>query len=361
MSKFPSVWPRAECRIVVRQQRGAALLITAILLASVVVVAVVVAGRLSVAEMSDTRLHNDAHEALLLAESGLEIAVDRYAGGIACGSLNSAPYNVARELVAGSGKTLQITSGGVTTDYDGVTALARVTQCRVQVTGRISSTNVSRSIQGIIDKNLIGGGASATTTANADFDLPAGAATPTNWGLAAAEFDTNGGIGCSKSAYLRKSAAGQADTGNQTNTVIPQFSVFAPTTITVTFDYRVNANVAIGTATQGIFNFAVRDTTGTYYTSADINVASTRNDGQPAASPYSPCNTGYAAGRGTGTISVTGAGTKTMNAARLRIRSSATGTTRSEIWLDNIEYVNNTGIGGSRPVVWRDCSTAACL
>ena len=130
----------------VRQQRGAALLITAILLASVVVVAVVVAGKLSVSEMTDSRLHNDAHEAMLLAESGLEIAVDRYAGGIACGSLNSVPYNVARELVAGSGKTLQITTGGVTTNFDGVTPLARVTQCRVQVTGRIGSTNVSRSI-----------------------------------------------------------------------------------------------------------------------------------------------------------------------------------------------------------------------
>ncbi len=352
-----------------RRQRGAALVIAAIVVTIVVAFAVTVAGSFTRSETRDTYHHNDSVEATMLAETGLEVALWRFAQGTACGSLAGAPFNVAREVVSGSGKTFQFTNG-VATKFDGATALP-VTQCRVQSTGAVSATNVRQVVQAIIDRNIIGGIGNGTFDSPVNSVTPGASSVPTNWtGITTANVDdtllagptmAGGGMDCSRSLYAFKLAG----TTTRTNTVAidstTRFSVTRPATITVTYDYRVNANSTGNTARV---RFSLN---GTTFTSGYANRVRTFTPAKtvPSKGTYSPCSTGYSGTRGTTTISTGGSGTLAVTSVRIDLEVLGTvSANQREIWLDNVELVDTTGtrtaLGAWRVVTWHDCRTETC-
>ena len=129
-----------------RRQRGAAALMTTLFLLIVVAMAVLVSLGMSGSDMSDSSSQHSSVSALFLAESGLERARRRFFDGTVCTSLGvDGPHNL--------GQGSFIVNSGVNTDFDGVTVLP-VNQCRVQVTGRITATNVARTIEGVIQMGV---------------------------------------------------------------------------------------------------------------------------------------------------------------------------------------------------------------
>ena len=124
------------------RQRGAAALMTTLFLLIVVAMAVLVSLSMSGSDMSDSSSQHNSVSALFLAESGLERARQRFSSGTACTSLGvDGPHNL--------GQGSFTVNSGVGTNFDGVTILP-VNQCRVQATGRIATSNVSRTIEGVI-------------------------------------------------------------------------------------------------------------------------------------------------------------------------------------------------------------------
>jgi len=105
-------------------------------------VVLVIAHQMAATDVHDSGAQNLSVEAVFLAESGLERARRRFGDGTACTALGvDGPHNL--------GQGSFTVNSGATTDFDGVTVLP-VNQCRVQVTGRITATNVARTIEGII-------------------------------------------------------------------------------------------------------------------------------------------------------------------------------------------------------------------
>ena len=369
-------------------QRGQGLIIAAVLMITVVAFAVSVVGRMSAGQTRDTYYFNQSLQALMLAESGVEYALKQFVAGTACTSLGSASTYA---LASGDTGTFQIVSGA-TSDLTGTAFPAYVTtRCKVTVTGLMASTKVSRTIQAVIDKNLIGG------LANPDFNVPGGTSTPTGWGFSAGQFDTLGGPddvsatqskSCSTSAYNRKTGT-SAVSYTRTQTLTAQFSVVPsvanPTILTVAFDYRVNSDQAPASDTNPPqFGFQVRAGGGTFsstFTSGGSTISpyafkSPIPTGSPpyTTAPYSPCDTGYPGigtatptSRGSVTITITGTGsTKAVDQAGFTLNNPANSPTDShrEMWLDNIEITDTTpaGVtakGSARVVQWLDCSAAA--
>jgi Tfp pilus assembly protein PilX len=140
------------------KQRGVASVITVVLLAIVVMLVLLVSVRVSTSGVNDTLNQSDSVAALFLAESGLENATQRLSSATA-----SCDATLA-SIVSGLGAGGFSIDSGFNTDYDNVSALP-ATQCRVQVTGTVSASNVSRTVQGIVE---IGSGASGISLDNSD-------------------------------------------------------------------------------------------------------------------------------------------------------------------------------------------------
>jgi len=144
------------CRL--DKHRGMVSVITVVLLAIVIMLVLLLSIRISTTGVNDTLNQSDSVAALFLAESGLENAIQR---------LNSSTATCDTTLastISGMGKGGFSIQSGLNTDYDGVTALP-ANQCRVQVTGTVMATNISRTIQGIVQ---IGAGASGISLNSAD-------------------------------------------------------------------------------------------------------------------------------------------------------------------------------------------------
>ncbi len=369
-------------------QRGQALVIAALLMVTVAAFAVTVVGRMSAGQTRDTYYFTQSVEALLLAESGVEYALKQFVAGTACTSLGGATQY---SIISGYEGTFQIVSGAAS-DLTGTAFPAYVTtRCRVTVTGTVASTNVTRTIQAVIDKNLIGG------LANPDFNVPGGTTTPTGWGLAAGQFDTLGGPddvstiqskACSTSVYNRKTGT-TAVTVTKSQTLSAQFSVVPTATdstiLTVAFDYRVNSDQAPASDTNPpTYTFQVR-AGGSPFSSTFTTGGSTispyafkspipTSNPPYTTAPYSPCATGYPgigtatpASRGSVNITITGTGTtKAVDQVTITLTNPANSPTDShrEMWLDNIEITDTTpaGVtakGSARVVQWMDCSAPA--
>lgn len=371
-----------------RARRGQALVIAALLMVTVAAFAVTVVGRMSAVQTRDTYHFTQSVEALMLAESGVEYALKQFVAGTACTSLGGA---TTYSIISGYEGSFQIVSGAAS-DLTGTAFPAYVTtRCRVTVTGTVASTNVTRTIQAVIDKNLIGG------LANPDFNVPGGTTTPTGWGLAAGQFDTLGGPddvsaiqskACSTSVYNRKTGT-SAVTVTKSQTLSAQFSVVPTATdstiLTVAFDYRVNSDQAPASDTNPpTYTFQVR-AGGSPFSNTFTTGGSTISPyafkspiptGNPpyTTAPYSPCDTGYPGigtatptSRGSVNITVTGTGTtKAVDQVTITLTNPANSPTDShrEMWLDNIEITDTTpaGVtakGSARVVQWMDCSAPA--
>jgi hypothetical protein len=391
-----------------RAQRGMVLLITVVLVIALAAFAATMIGSSASSDITDSSLQGYSVEAQFAAETGIERALKQWATGSAC----TAAALGAANITVVAGRTFTTTVRG-TTDFDGVNLPA--SQCRIQVVGTVTGTNVTRTLQAILDRNLLG-------ASNPGFDrLPLGAPLlPTGWAGGAGRWDATGGPdpsppppnlsppNCSYSAYAVKGNNGGDGWNYGQFTLNPQFTVSSGQTITVLFNYRLLriGNAADNTCAtnpavpgvsppaartcagqvgnrDGAFCFGLRDTAGNVYNSTVLEV-NMNNPGAPLTgttvgttpnclapttqqvpAAYGTCANLYQAGATTGKQSVTitipaGApATRTMQIVSWQTYLRTAGNAR-EAWIDNIEFVNATGLKVARPQYWRDCAVQAC-
>ncbi len=124
------------------RQAGAVNLLAVLFLIAVIMTVLGITMTMNASSILDSNQQGNSVQALLLAESGVENAIQRFLT-TACGSL-------AQTVTQGNG-TITI-GAGAGTDFDGVTALA-ANRCRVAVGAQITGTSVVRNIEAIIEKS----------------------------------------------------------------------------------------------------------------------------------------------------------------------------------------------------------------
>jgi len=393
------------------RERGASLLIPVVVVVTVGAFAVIVAARQSGADIYGTDAQADSVEALLLAETGVERALRRFFGGAACSNagLSENLTDLTSIGLGTSGRSISVTAGA-NSDLDFGGAALPATQCRIQVTGQVTASNVARTLQAIVDRsdNLIG------SPLVAGFDNPAGAVNPAaSWSGGA--YDYTGGLpaagnppNCTRSAYAVKARGGGGSTAaTSVGTAPVSFTVNRPVTLLATFDYRIvripnSGSNACTTnsggggcpgardatspefAGDGEICFTLRDTAGVTYDSTRSEVDNALNLGGsydvpppgctpttqqlPVHSSYTPCSRRYNYSGGTGGGSFTGratvrwtfagAGTLAFDTVWFRLYIPGGGNPR-EMWIDNVLLQPSTGaIAGV--AAWRDCAVTSC-
>lgn len=362
-------------------QRGAGMLIAVLLVLTVAAFAVLVAASQSGDDIQATDANADSLQALYLAETGIERALKRFATGTACGA--GLAETISDLSTLGLGTTgYSITLGnGVTTDFAGA-ALAPNTQCRIAVTARVIASNVTRTIQAIVDRNLLEG------PDNPTFNNPLTAGlTPSGWtGINPANaFAPNGGPdgaapNCRRAAWTaRNNPGGAANNRRATASAAVQITVTPGSRTDVWFHRRVitravNCGAALpgagpaagawpgvcgasGMASSVCIRMVGTGGAGNW---AVVSHANTAGAGTAACpSTFNPCQTSYQAGapgtKLTGFVLMAGATSITQIQYWLRLQNAG----RKELFLDGIEATNPTAVGAAYVKVWRDCSTAA--
>jgi hypothetical protein len=388
-----------------RRQRGASLLIPVVLIVTVGAFAVIVAAGQSGADIEGTNVQADSTEALFLAETGIERATRRFlaAGVCSAAGLSENLANLATIGIA-AGRTITI-AAGTASDQDFSGAALPATQCRIQATGTVTASNVSRTVQAIIDRseNLIGG------PLVAGFDNPAGTGAAASW--TGGSYDYTGGLpataldppNCTRGAYAVKARGGGTNTGSSVGTAPVSFTVNRPVTLRVRFDYRmfrvpngdagcnsasgggacagaVDGNSPEGAGAEGQICFTLRDSAGVTYNSQRAEIDNSQNLGgsndvvtpptclpssqqSPLHTRHTPCSDRYnwsGGGLDTATVDFIFGGTGTLSFDRFGFKLYIpTSGNAFEMWIDNIVLQPSTGatagIAG-----WRDCSVIAC-
>jgi hypothetical protein len=374
-------------------QRGVALLIAVLIILAVAAFAAMTAGPMAAGDVTDSAYQGSSIEALYAAGSGLERAMKQFETGTACASLGTTQTVVA-------GRTFT-TGAGVATAFDGLTAL-QSSQCRVQSTGNVSGSSASRKLQAILDRNML-------VRRNSTFDLPAGVGGATNW--TATKWDYTGGtntIGtpaafkCGRAVYAMHGRASggnnAAAIGQLVDTTNGLFTVTGADTVTARFNLRAirignagsNANDTIDATvpTMGTGDVNVRVqlvdsalviSNSTVISETVVNPGAPLNARVASATPttqgfpgdYPTCNSFYATGIPSSkrqvTLSVSGAGTRTITTVTLQIFIPKNGPSgiASEAWVDNVELFANTAapvsaVGGGQLAEWRDCAVSSC-
>jgi hypothetical protein len=381
------------------RQRGAGLLIPVVLVITVAAFAVIVAASQAGGDIQGSDANADSLQALLLAETGIERQLKRFAAGTACTALGDDPGTVPVEATHAISDLNTIGLGlgvysiafvnGLTNDFAGGNLPA--TQCRIAVTARVVASNVVRTVHAIVDRNLLEGPDNPPGPDNPAFDnplwtgAPPGPA-PSAWVLSAGNrYAMNGGPdgtfpNCRRSAWLARGnqPANPANDRRASGTLNVAFTVTPGSTTTISFHRRFvdrgvgcPADVAglpvVGfpcpaAATQGTICFRMTGTGGAgVWTSANHDINPVPGPGIAACpTTFNPCATSYQAGYPTkitlpGLVMV-GATSVATFSYHMRVQNGG----RKEMFLDNIEVTNPTAVGAAHVKVWRDCSTAAC-
>lgn len=376
-------------------QHGASLLIPVVLVITVAAFAAVVAATQSGGDVQATSAAADSIEALVLAETGVERAMKRFASGTACSALGETITDLSS--LGLTGRTLSV-SVGPSSNLDFNLAALSGTQCRIEVAAQIDRSKVLRTVQAIIDL-----GSLAAHT----FNAPAGAGAPTGWTGGA--YDYTGGpdpsgaspAACSRAAYAVRARSG-GSTASSAGTATASFTVSLPATILVDFDYRIiqvgnsgstacNSSAGGGACpgaadatspggSDGQICMTMRDTPGgatynstTYGVEVSAVVANTvapaactpTTQQSPTPAVYTPCSTKYNVSgaavlpqQGTVRFALAGSGNVAFDRVgfNLYIPGGAQG---KELWVDNITFTLGGG-GVAMPKLWRDCSASAC-
>ena len=307
------------------RQRGAVGLVAALFLILVVLIMGQVTLRLAATGANDSLLTHDGVAALLLAESGLERAAGLLSvDSAACGSALAGTWGYA-----GGEVTIEDLGGGFVTDFDG-SALA-AGRCRVRATGTAGLFDAQRTVEAIIGTdagNLLG--------TNADFnDRYCGfpICPPRGW-LPLFGWWSFDGVDGTPAAEITKVNGSAATPVSVTASGFTAFTVTAPTSLVVSFDYGTIAPSNPNHGIQVEFELSHTGTTGFPY-------SGTRT--------YADTTGGFVSDAIT--IDITGTGPVTIDGFRFTL-SAGTGPART-LWLDNL-VMTGAGGGGAGIARWRE-------
>lgn len=301
------------------RQRGAAALMAAVFLILVVSMLGLITLRLSATSVNDSLLTHDGVAALFLAESGLE----RAAGELAAGTTTCGAALAGTWTLAGGTVSIANLGAGFTTDFDG--SALNPGQCRVRATGSAGLYGAQRTTEAII-----GTAADNLLDPNANFDTPGGTCppncAPANWSIDTGGWTANGGVGGSRAVQVVKTGTGPPQNIDAVHTALTPFTVTAPTTLTINYDYRV-----LSPSGQEVeLTMSLLSTSGTH--TATVTYSTTTGTFLP----------------GTLAISVTGSGSVTINGFSLTLHAS--GGQAKSLWVDNLELAG----GGAGIEHWRE-------
>lgn len=305
-----------------RCQTGAVGLLTALFLIMAVLVMGQALLRQSASGANDSLLTQDGVDALFLAESGLE----RAAAQLSAGSATCDASLAGSSSYAGGTVAIANLGAGFSTDFDG-SALG-TGECRVRATGSAGLFGAQRTVEAIL----------ATATDNllgtyADFNdttciLYVFFCRPTGWTIN--PFNTGwsntGGPDGTRAAQVNKTGSfGTQTTTADLDALVP-FTVTAPTTLTVHYDYQV---ISAGQTASVM----VRLSSGATPYTATVS--------------YGP-TTGFQ--NGSLAIAIPGSGPITIDGFHLTLTASA-GQPKT-LLIDNLELAGGGGGGGV--VRWRE-------
>lgn len=360
-------------------QHGAGMLMVVVLLLTAAAFAVLVAASQTGGDIQATDANADSLQALFLADTGVERALKRFATGTACGALAETITDLSTIGQGTTGYSITLSNGELT-DFAGA-ALLPDTQCRIAVTARVIASNVTRTIQAIVDRNLLEG------ADNPNFDNPLTAGlTPSGWtGINPVDaFAPNGGPdgtapSCRRAAWTARNNPGAAGNDRRATASAPvQITLTAGSVTTVSVHRRMLTRGAdCGAALPGAGPAAAAWPAvcgGTSESTVCIRMVGTGGAGNWAAvwdadptvagtaacpSAFAACQTNYQAGApGTKlSLNVTMTGATSLTQIQYWLRLQGAG--RKELFLDGIEATNTTAVGAAYVKVWRDCSTVA--
>ncbi|MGI9320917.1 MAG: hypothetical protein ACR2O5_05840 [Thiogranum sp.] len=305
------------------RQRGAVTLIGALFIIITLALMVEVLQRMTASDVLDTAVQNDAVAALFIAETGIEHASYLYANGTTCADLI-----LLNNIAAGRG------------DFD-ITASALIgSDCQIRVRGEIPTFGAQR----VIDADLRNDGGNLLVGANPDFEEPPGACVdpcrPTGWdSLPAGGWDDDGGPSGTgdRAAYVEKPTNGSGTVTTAGSFGLTPFTVTAPATLTLEFDYKVIATGG-GNSTKVTYLLSLWDGTTAYSTEFPVN-----NSTASAANNFVT---------DTVTISITGTGPVAIT--EFRFSMEAKSGQRKWGWLDNINLQGPGGGAGVHLLQWRE-------
>jgi len=298
-------------------------LIGAIFIIITLALMVEVLQRMAAADILDTAVQNDAVAALFIAETGIEHASYLYSNGTSCADLS-----LLNNIDAGRGKFHVTASALVASD------------CQIRVRGEIPTFAAQR----VLDATLRNDGGNLLGNANPDFDEPAGACTypctPTGWdNLPAGGWDDDGGPTATgdRAAYVEKPTNGPGTVTTAGSFGLTPFTVTAPATLTLEFDYKVIANGG-GNSPKVTYLFSLWDGTTAYPPELPVieSTASAANDFVTS----------------TVTISISGTGPVTITEFRFSMEAKS-GQPKWG-WLDNLDLRGPGGGAGVRLLQWRE-------
>ncbi|MFN2309951.1 MAG: hypothetical protein ABR553_09500 [Gammaproteobacteria bacterium] len=304
-----------------QHQTGAVGLLAALFLITAVLVMGQALLRQSASGANDSLIIQDGVDALFLAESGLERAAAQLSEGSAgCDATLAGSWAYAGGTVA-----LADLGAGFTSDFDGSALPAG--RCRVRATGTSGLYGAQRTLDAII-----GTDAGNLLDPNANFDTPAGTCppncAPANWTIDSGGWTSNGGVGGSPAVQVAKTGAGGPQNIDVVHAAFTPFTVTAPTTLTIGYDYRV-----LSPSDQDVqLTMRLLSTSGPY--TATVTYSTTTGTFLPE----------------TLAISVTGSGSVTIDGFSLTLHAS--GGQAKSLWVDNLELAG--GGGGAGVERWRE-------
>lgn len=305
-----------------RIQRGAATILAVVFLVISVSLMVVAALNMAGSDITDTALTHDAIEALFIAESGVEHAAHAYANGTPC--LDLAPFG---PVILGRGQ-FQLVAAAIT-DFSGSPLAAG--QCRIEVRGQAGVRNATRQIDVILRA-----GGNLLANDNANFDDPEiGPGPPDGWSLSPGGWDDDGGPDGSRSAYVSIDDSGQGDVNTAGAFGLTAFTVTAPTTLTMDFDYRVLRSPAGGPPNEMQLTFELLDSDGNTYTHTEFKRGHTGD---------------YAAG----SVDIEISGSGPISITTLKFDLAAKSGKAKQIWLDNLVLTDPASPVTTAVIAWRE-------
>ena len=297
------------------------------LIAMVVMLVLAMSIQTSTTGVNDTLNQKDSVAALFAAESGVERVSWNFGNtGVCDSALAEGPVSLGADSFS-----IVDLGGGFNTDFNGSALPAE--RCRVRVRGSVGDT--TRTVEAVLELN-----ANLIQTANPDFNDPPGAGPPAGWtfnqsgAFLGDPWDDTGGPDGSRAAFIHKPNPGGGAANGGGSFALSSFTINAPITLSMTFDYKVeNGNAP--NSMQLTFN--VSDGINTY-----------------SSAIYEDRNTGGAFVSGTTTIDIPGSGSVALTSLSFDLVAKAGQPNR--IWLDNLVLTGGGG-GAGGPVTlkqWRE-------